>query len=263
MTPGVLTGKVQNQPYMVMSPYPGLDQPISLQSWGHQLKLSDVERSAHRPVHRGAAAQPVRLPGARRELHRARRAQLLPGQPAAVRPAAGTGHPRCGAGDDSGLAGHPRRPAVDGVEPRCAVRHPGLGYGRFIAIGVALGLLLIGAAGGLLLGLPGAAAPPVPAADSVDVGFAQDMTVHHQQAVEMASWERDHTSDPVLKQLAADIEATQTAQIGRMQGWLELWGAAALPFGGHMAWMTDPAAHDSHPAASGARRCPGWRARRS
>lgn len=29
-------------PYTVMSPYPGLDQPISLQSWGHQLKLSDA-----------------------------------------------------------------------------------------------------------------------------------------------------------------------------------------------------------------------------
>lgn len=37
-----LTDKVQNQPYMVMSPYPGLDQPISLQSWGHQLKLADA-----------------------------------------------------------------------------------------------------------------------------------------------------------------------------------------------------------------------------
>jgi hypothetical protein len=36
-----LAAKVQNQPYLVMSPYPGLDQPISLQSWGHQLKLSD------------------------------------------------------------------------------------------------------------------------------------------------------------------------------------------------------------------------------
>ena len=37
-----LTAKVQNQPYTVMSPYPGLDQPISLQSWGHQLKLADA-----------------------------------------------------------------------------------------------------------------------------------------------------------------------------------------------------------------------------
>jgi Protein of unknown function (DUF3105) len=37
-----LAAKVQGQPYSVMSPYPGLDQPISLQSWGHQLKLADV-----------------------------------------------------------------------------------------------------------------------------------------------------------------------------------------------------------------------------
>ncbi|MCW2717543.1 DUF3105 domain-containing protein [Pseudonocardia sp.] len=37
-----LAAKVQGQPYTLMSPYPGLDQPISLQSWGHQLKLSDV-----------------------------------------------------------------------------------------------------------------------------------------------------------------------------------------------------------------------------
>jgi hypothetical protein len=37
-----LREKVDGENYMVMSPYPGLDQPISLQSWGHQLKLTDV-----------------------------------------------------------------------------------------------------------------------------------------------------------------------------------------------------------------------------
>ncbi|WP_433275542.1 DUF3105 domain-containing protein [Pseudonocardia xinjiangensis] len=37
-----LKSKVENQPYTVMSPYPGLDQPIALQSWGHQLKLADA-----------------------------------------------------------------------------------------------------------------------------------------------------------------------------------------------------------------------------
>ena len=120
----------------------------------------------------------------------------------------------------------------------------------FVGAGVALGLLLIGAAAGLLIGLPGA--PAVPTADSVDVGFAQDMTVHHQQAVEMASWERDHTTDPVLKQLTADIEATQTSQIGRMQGWLELWGAGALPVGGHMTWMAAGMPHDEHGVATAA-----------
>ncbi|MFC4856731.1 DUF3105 domain-containing protein [Actinophytocola glycyrrhizae] len=38
-----LKAKVEGQPYMLMSPYPGLDKPISLQSWGHQLKLSNAD----------------------------------------------------------------------------------------------------------------------------------------------------------------------------------------------------------------------------
>jgi hypothetical protein len=38
----LLRSKVEGRPYMVMSPYPGLDSPISLQAWGHQLKLSDA-----------------------------------------------------------------------------------------------------------------------------------------------------------------------------------------------------------------------------
>ena len=120
-----------------------------------------------------------------------------------------------------------------------------------LAVAIALGLLVLGAAGGLLLGMPASSSSEVPEPGSVDVGFAQDMTVHHQQAVEMASWERDHTTDPVLAQLSSDIEATQTGQIGRMQGWLELWDAASLPVGGqHMAWMTEPS-HDHTTTSTG------------
>jgi hypothetical protein len=37
-----LRSKVESRPYTLMSPYPGLDQPISLQSWGHQLKVPDA-----------------------------------------------------------------------------------------------------------------------------------------------------------------------------------------------------------------------------
>lgn len=127
-----------------------------------------------------------------------------------------------------------------------------------LAVVAAVGLLLLGAAGGLLLGgAPGSGAPATPELGSVDVGFAQDMTVHHEQAVTMASWERDHTSDPYVHQIAADIAATQTSQIGRMQGWLELWGAPALPPGGsHMAWMAEPS-HDHGAMAAGVARMPG------
>jgi uncharacterized protein (DUF305 family) len=71
---------------------------------------------------------------------------------------------------------------------------------------------------------------------SVDVGFARDMSVHHGQAVTMASYERDNTSDPAMKVLAYDIEGQQTFQIGEMQGWLDTWGYPLLN-PSPMAWM--------------------------
>lgn len=38
-----LEAKVDGQPYTLMSPYPGLPSPISVQSWGHRLALDDSE----------------------------------------------------------------------------------------------------------------------------------------------------------------------------------------------------------------------------
>lgn len=107
--------------------------------------------------------------------------------------------------------------------------------------GLALTLLLAGVIIGVLINLPGQQVIPTP--DSVDVGFSQDMTVHHNQAIAMASLERDRTTDTALKVLATDIEATQAGQVGRMQGWLDMWGAAPLPIGGFMGWMTADAGH--------------------
>jgi uncharacterized protein (DUF305 family) len=83
-----------------------------------------------------------------------------------------------------------------------------------------------------------------PAAGSVDVGFAQDMSTHHLQAVTMASWERDHTTDPELKQLAFDIETSQLEQVGRMKGWLMLWSQPEQATGAYMTWMTQTSGHD-------------------
>jgi hypothetical protein len=37
-----LASKVRNVEFMLMSPYPGLDAPISLQAWGYQLKLENA-----------------------------------------------------------------------------------------------------------------------------------------------------------------------------------------------------------------------------
>ncbi|PXY26746.1 DUF3105 domain-containing protein [Prauserella endophytica] len=35
--------RTEGKPFTMMSPYPGLDTPISVQSWGHQLKLESAE----------------------------------------------------------------------------------------------------------------------------------------------------------------------------------------------------------------------------
>ncbi|HEY5877320.1 MAG TPA: DUF3105 domain-containing protein [Nakamurella sp.] len=38
----ILTSLVQGQPYTTLTPYPGLDSPISLQAWAHQLKVDSA-----------------------------------------------------------------------------------------------------------------------------------------------------------------------------------------------------------------------------
>lgn len=98
-------------------------------------------------------------------------------------------------------------------------------------IGVALFLLGGGAAVALRIGQD-----EPPAIDSVDAGFARDMSAHHLQGVEMANLALTRSEDPEVRQLAFDIASTQTNQVGRMQGWLNLWG---LPVTGGetMAWM--------------------------
>ena len=38
-----LAGKVRDRDYIFMSPFPGLDKPISLQAWGYQLKVDKAD----------------------------------------------------------------------------------------------------------------------------------------------------------------------------------------------------------------------------
>jgi uncharacterized protein (DUF305 family) len=63
-----------------------------------------------------------------------------------------------------------------------------------------------------------------PGEGSAEAGFARDMTVHHAQAVEMSEIVRDRTESEQMRTLATDIALTQQAQIGRMGGWLDVWG---------------------------------------
>jgi uncharacterized protein (DUF305 family) len=126
------------------------------------------------------------------------------------------------------------------------VTAPGNASRTWIFVAALVAVLLVGAAGGMLLTSArdggDAAAPSL---ESVDVGFALDMRVHHMQAVTMAGIERDRTEDPVLRGLAFDIESTQLAQASEMAGWLTVWVRPNLPDpgAGHMEWMSENGTH--------------------
>ncbi|TWG02690.1 uncharacterized protein (DUF305 family) [Streptomyces brevispora] len=93
-----------------------------------------------------------------------------------------------------------------------------------------------------------ATAPRTPAADSADAGFARDMAVHHQQAVEMSFIVRDRTKDEDVRRLAYDIANTQANQRGMLLGWLDLWELPKVAAGQEpMAWMDGQHGdHDGH-----------------
>ncbi|MFD7980836.1 DUF305 domain-containing protein [Streptomyces sp. NPDC059071] len=81
-------------------------------------------------------------------------------------------------------------------------------------------------------------APRTPTAESADAGFARDMAVHHQQAVEMSFVVRDRTKDEEVRRLAYDIANTQANQRGMMLGWLDMWGLPKVQSGvPPMTWM--------------------------
>ncbi|MFF9313378.1 DUF305 domain-containing protein [Streptomyces sp. NPDC014748] len=82
-----------------------------------------------------------------------------------------------------------------------------------------------------------ASAVPVPAAESADAGFARDMAVHHQQAVEMSYIVRDRTRDTEVRRLAYDIAQTQANQRGMLLGWMDLWELPKVSAEPPMTWM--------------------------
>ncbi|MFG2952415.1 DUF305 domain-containing protein [Streptomyces sp. NPDC048291] len=77
----------------------------------------------------------------------------------------------------------------------------------------------------------------VPSADGADAGFARDMAVHHQQAVEMSYIVRDRTKNTEVRRLAYDIAQTQANQRGMLLGWLDLWDLPKVSAKPPMSWM--------------------------
>ncbi|MEV0248245.1 DUF305 domain-containing protein [Nocardia sp. NPDC050712] len=85
--------------------------------------------------------------------------------------------------------------------------------------------------------------------DTVEVGFTQDMTAHHQQALLMVQRLDPAASAPV-RRLAQQLADTQRMEIGTMLGWLRLANASPMP-SRPMAWMrTEAGAAHQHSGTS-------------
>ncbi|NJP51452.1 DUF305 domain-containing protein [Streptomyces sp. SBST2-5] len=91
-----------------------------------------------------------------------------------------------------------------------------------------------------------------PSAESADAGFARDMAVHHQQAVEMSYIVRDRTENEEVRRLAYDIAQTQANQRGMLLGWLDLWELPKVSADPPMTWMGMGGTADAGGDADGA-----------
>ncbi|MGW5371120.1 DUF305 domain-containing protein [Streptomyces sp. NPDC004009] len=111
-------------------------------------------------------------------------------------------------------------------------RHVGWAAGAAAAVLVAAGAITYAVAED-----SGGSGAGTPAADSADAGFARDMAVHHQQAVEMSYIVRDRTKNEEVRRLAYDIAQTQANQRGMLLGWLDLWGLPKVSADPPMTWM--------------------------
>jgi uncharacterized protein (DUF305 family) len=110
------------------------------------------------------------------------------------------------------------------------------GWKRPLALAVAAVALIGLGVGGTVLAQAGSSAESAPVPGAVDVGFLQDMSVHHAQAIEMGQIV-GMTGDTVVAALAQAIRADQLEELGRMQGYLDAWDAPSLPSGPPMTWM--------------------------
>lgn len=72
--------------------------------------------------------------------------------------------------------------------------------------------------------------------NDADVAFAQQMVIHHEQAIDMAKLAPTRAASADVKDLAKRIEAAQDPEITQMKGWLEDWDkpmSAKDDMGGH------------------------------
>jgi uncharacterized protein (DUF305 family) len=103
-------------------------------------------------------------------------------------------------------------------------------WGAFTVLGVML-LVLAAVLGHHFSGPP---------SSDVDVGFLQDMTSHHDQAVQMATFELANGQDQSTKDYALEVLTSQRWELGKMAAMLQQRGLAPLaddPGRPVMRWM--------------------------
>lgn len=103
---------------------------------------------------------------------------------------------------------------------------------------ILIGIMLVTALMvGVFLGSQKFNASKPPYTTSPEAGFARDMSIHHQQAIEMSFLVRDRTDNEAVRNFAYDIINTQAAQRGMLLGWLDLWSLPATTSETPMQWM--------------------------
>jgi uncharacterized protein (DUF305 family) len=130
---------------------------------------------------------------------------------------------------------------VDGDEAGGDAGGAGLSWGRVAILGLALAFL--GFAVGVVVGRD-----RQPGADSVDVGFLQDMLTHHDQSLGVAALTIANGENPTVRSYAADVLTFQSYEIGMMTQMLRDRGFSRGERSDEaMAWMGMPVPVDQMP----------------
>jgi uncharacterized protein (DUF305 family) len=117
----------------------------------------------------------------------------------------------------------------------------GLTWGKVAILGLALAFL------GFAVGVFATRDNP-PAADSVDVGFLQDMSTHHDQGIGVARLAAAYGEDPTVRSYAREIIAAQSYELGLMSQMLADWGYSRDERSDEaMGWMGMPVPVDQMP----------------
>lgn len=81
-----------------------------------------------------------------------------------------------------------------------------------------------------------------PAASSADVGFLQDMILHHEQAVRIAATGAAVATESSVRHFSREVLIFQQYEIGLMEAWLQRWGHPRVADREMvMGWMGHPA----------------------